>query len=217
MIRVLVVDDQAMVRAGLRLILDGQADIEVVGEAADGEEAQVAVRRDRPDLVLMDIRMPRLDGIAATRKLIEHDPAVRVLVVTTFDADQYVFEALRAGASGFILKDSSPEQLVAAVRLIAAGDALLAPARTRRLIETQVRPKPTVDSSLIGTLTDREREVLVLMARGLDNSQIAAELFISDATVRTHIGHVLSKLNSRSRVQAVVVAYESGLVQPGTA
>jgi DNA-binding NarL/FixJ family response regulator len=217
MIRVLVVDDHAMVRAGLRLILDGQADIEVVGEAADGEEAQVAVRRDRPDLVLMDIRMPRLDGIAATRKLIEHDPAVRVLVVTTFDADQYVFEALRAGASGFILKDSSPEQLVAAVRLIAAGDALLAPARTRRLIETQVRPKPTVDSSLIGTLTDREREVLVLMARGLDNSQIAAELFISDATVRTHIGHVLSKLNSRSRVQAVVVAYESGLVRPGTA
>jgi DNA-binding NarL/FixJ family response regulator len=217
MIRVLVVDDQAMVRAGLRLILDGQADIEVVGEAADGEEAQVAVRRDRPDLVLMDIRMPRLDGIAATRKLIDHDPAVRVLVVTTFDADQYVFEALRAGASGFILKDSSPEQLVAAVRLIAAGDALLAPARTRRLIETQVRPKPTVDSSLIGTLTDREREVLVLMARGLDNSQIAAELFISDATVRTHIGHVLSKLNSRSRVQAVVVAYESGLVRPGTA
>ena len=217
MIRVLVVDDQAMVRAGLRLILDGQADIEVVGEAADGEEAQVAVRRDRPDLVLMDIRMPRLDGIAATRQLIEHDPAVRVLVVTTFDADQYVFEALRAGASGFILKDSSPEQLVAAVRLIAAGDALLAPARTRRLIETQVRPKPTVDSSLIGTLTDREREVLVLMARGLDNSQIAADLFISDATVRTHIGHVLSKLNSRSRVQAVVVAYESGLVRPGTA
>jgi DNA-binding NarL/FixJ family response regulator len=217
MIRVLVVDDQAMVRAGLRLILDGQADIEVVGEAADGEGAQIAVRRDRPDLVLMDIRMPRLDGIAATRKLIEHDPAVRVLVVTTFDADQYVFEALRAGASGFILKDSSPEQLIAAVRLIAAGDALLAPARTRRLIETQVRPKPTVDSSLIGTLTDREREVLVLMARGLDNSQIAAELFISDATVRTHIGHVLSKLNSRSRVQAVVVAYESGLVRPGTA
>jgi DNA-binding NarL/FixJ family response regulator len=216
MIRVLVADDQAMVRAGLKLILDGQADIEVVGEAADGEEAQVAVRRDHPDLVLMDIRMPRLDGIAATRKLIEHDPAVRVLVVTTFDADQYVFEALRAGASGFILKDSSPEQLLAAVRLIAAGDALLAPARTRRLIETQVRPPPTMDSSLLGTLTDRERDVLVLMARGLDNSQIAAELFITDATVRTHIGHVLSKLNARSRVQAVVLAYESGLVRPGS-
>src|SRR6059058_902242 len=136
MIRVLVADDQAMVRTGLRLILEGQADIEVVGEATDGEDAQVAVRRDHPDLVLMDIRMPRLDGIAATRKLIEHDPALRILVVTTFDADQYVFEALRAGASGFILKDSSPEQLVAAVRLIAAGDALLAPARTRRLIES---------------------------------------------------------------------------------
>ncbi len=151
MIRVLVADDQAMVRAGLRLILEGQADIEVVGEAADGEDAQAAVRRDRPDLVLMDIRMPRLDGIAATRKLIENDPALRILIVTTFDADQYVFEALRAGASGFILKDSSPEQLVAAVRLIAAGDALLAPARTRRLIEAQVRPPASFDTSLDGT------------------------------------------------------------------
>ncbi len=150
MIRVLVADDQAMVRAGLRLIVEGQADIEVVGEAADGEDAQVAVRRDRPDLVLMDIRMPRLDGIAATYKLIENDPALRILVVTTFDADQYVFEALRAGASGFILKDSSPEHLVAAVRLI-AGDALLAPARTRRLIEAQVRPPASFDTSLDGT------------------------------------------------------------------
>ncbi|HEV2030189.1 MAG TPA: response regulator transcription factor [Candidatus Dormibacteraeota bacterium] len=216
MIRVLVADDQAMVRAGLRLILEGQADIEVVGEAADGEEAQVAARRDHPNVVLMDIRMPRLDGIAATRKLIEHDPTLRVLVVTTFDADQYVFEALRAGASGFILKDSSPEQLVAAVRLIAAGDALLAPARTRRLIEAQVRPQPSVDATHVGTLTDREREVLVLMARGLDNSQIAEQLFVSEATVRTHVGHVLSKLDARSRVQAVVVAYESGLVRPGS-
>lgn len=216
MIRVLVADDQAMVRAGLRLILESQPDIEVVGEAADGEEAQVAVRRDRPDLVLMDIRMPRLDGIAATRKLIEHDPALRVLVVTTFDADQNVFEALRAGASGFILKDSSPEQLVAAVRLIAAGDALLAPAHTRGLIEAQVRPRPSVDTTLVGTLTDREREVLVLMARGLDNGQIAAELFVSEATIRTHVGHVLSKLDARSRVQAVVIAYESGLVRPGS-
>jgi DNA-binding NarL/FixJ family response regulator len=206
-----------MVRAGLRLILESQPDIEVVGEAADGEEALVAVRRDRPELVLMDIRMPRLDGIAATRKLIEQDPTIRVLVVTTFDADQNVFEALRAGASGFILKDSSPEQLVAAVRLIAAGDALLAPARTRRLIEAQVRPQPSVDTALVGTLTDREREVLVLMARGLDNGQIAAELFVSEATIRTHVGHVLSKLDARSRVQAVVVAYESGLVRPGSA
>lgn len=217
MIRVLVADDQSMVRAGLRLILESQPDIEVVGEAADGEEALVAVRRDRPELVLMDIRMPRLDGIAATRKLIEQDPTIRVLVVTTFDADQNVFEALRAGASGFILKDSSPEQLVAAVRLIAAGDALLAPARTRRLIEAQVRPQPSVDTALVGTLTDREREVLVLMARGLDNGQIAAELFVSEATIRTHVGHVLSKLDARSRVQAVVVAYESGLVRPGSA
>jgi len=217
LIRVLVADDQAMVRAGLRLILEGQADIEVVGEAADGEDAQVAVRRDRPDLVLMDIRMPRLDGIAATRKLIEHDPALRILMVTTFDADQYVFEALRAGASGFILKDSSPEQLVAAVRLIAAGDALLAPARTRRLIEAHVRPRASFDTGLITTLTDREREVLVLMARGLDNAQIASDLFVSEATVRTHVGHVLSKLDARSRVQAVVVAYESGLVRPGSA
>ena len=217
MIRVLVADDQAMVRAGLRLILEGQPDIEVVGEAADGEDAQVAVRRDRPDLVLMDIRMPRLDGIAATRRLIEHHPALRILVVTTFDADHYVFEALRAGASGFILKDSSPEQLVAAVRLIAAGDALLAPARTRRLIEAHIRPQASFDTGLISTLTDREREVLVLMARGLDNGQIAAELFVGEATVRTHVGHVLSKLNARSRVQAVVVAYESGLVRPGSA
>jgi DNA-binding NarL/FixJ family response regulator len=199
------------------MILESQPDIEVVGEAADGEEALIAVRRDRPELVLMDIRMPRLDGIAATRKLIEQDPTIRVLVVTTFDADQNVFEALRAGASGFILKDSSPEQLVAAVRLIAAGDALLAPARTRRLIEAQVRPQPSVNTTPVGTLTDREREVLVLMARGLDNGQIAAELFVSEATIRTHVGHVLSKLDARSRVQAVVVAYESGLVRPGSA
>ena len=217
MIRVLVADDQAMVRAGLRLILESQPDIEVVGEAVDGEDALVAARRDRPEVVLMDIRMPRLDGLAATRKMIDQHPALRVLVVTTFDADQNVYEALRAGASGFILKDSSPEQLVAAIRLIAAGDALLTPARTRRLIESQVRPSPSVDGTLVGTLTDREREVLVLMARGLDNGQIAAELFVGEATVRTHVGHVLSKLNARSRVQAVVVAYESGLVRPGSA
>jgi DNA-binding NarL/FixJ family response regulator len=216
MIRVLVADDQAMVRAGLRLILESQPDIEVVGEAVDGQDALVAARRDRPEVVLMDIRMPRLDGLAATRKMIDQNPALRVLVVTTFDADQNVYEALRAGASGFILKDSSPEQLVAAIRLIAAGDALLTPARTRRLIESQVRPSPSVDGTLVGTLTDREREVLVLMARGLDNGQIGAALFVTEATVRTHVGHVLSKLDARSRVQAVVVAYESGLVRPGS-
>jgi DNA-binding NarL/FixJ family response regulator len=215
-IRVLVADDQAMVRAGLRLILESQPDVEVVAEAADGEEALASARRHRPDLVLMDIRMPRLDGISATRQLIDHDPAIRVLVVTTFDADQNVFEALRAGASGFILKDSTPEQLVAAVRLIAAGDALLAPARTRRLIESQVRPHAAADSSAVGRLTEREREVLVLMARGMDNQELGAELYVSEATVRTHVGHVLAKLGARSRVQAVVVAYESGLVRPGS-
>jgi len=216
-IRVLVADDQAMVRAGLRLILESQPDVEVVAEAADGEEALAAARGHRPDVVLMDIRMPRLDGITATRRLIEHDPAIRVLVVTTFDADQNVYEALRAGASGFILKDSTPEQLVAAVRLIAAGDALLAPARTRRLIESQVRPQAAAESSAVGRLTEREREVLVLMARGMDNRELGAELYVSEATVRTHVGHVLAKLGARSRVQAVVVAYESGLVRPGSA
>ncbi len=217
MIRVLVADDQAMVRAGLRLILESQPDIEVVGEAADGEEAQHGARRHRPDVVLMDIRMPRLDGISATRLLIDHDPSIRVLMVTTFDADQNVFEALQAGASGYVLKDSSPEQLVAAVRLIAAGDALLAPARTRRLIESQVRPRPAAETSAVARLTEREREVLVLMARGLDNEQIGADLHVSEATVRTHVGHVLSKLDARSRVQGVVAAYESGVVRPGSA
>jgi DNA-binding NarL/FixJ family response regulator len=214
--RVLVADDQAMVRAGVRLILESQGDIEVAGEAADGEETLAAVKRLHPDVVLMDIRMPRLDGIAATRRLIEEDPLLRVLIVTTFDADQYVFEALRAGASGFVLKDASPEQLVAAVRLVATGDALVAPARTRRLIESQVRPKASHNTQAVEALTEREREILVLMARGLDNSQIASGLSISEATVRTHVGHVLAKLEVRTRVQAVVVAYESGLVTPGS-
>jgi DNA-binding NarL/FixJ family response regulator len=216
MMRVLVADDQAMVRAGVRLILESQGDIEVAGEAADGEETIAAVKRLHPDVVLMDIRMPRLDGIAATRRLIEDDPLLQVLIVTTFDADQYVFEALRAGASGFVLKDASPEQLVAAVRLVATGDALVAPARTRRLIEAQVRPKTSHNARAVEDLTEREREILVSMARGFDNSQIASDLSISEATVRTHVGHVLAKLEARSRVQAVVVAYESGLVTPGS-
>jgi DNA-binding NarL/FixJ family response regulator len=214
--RVLIADDQAMVRAGLRLILEGQKDIEVAGEAADGEETLAAVGRLLPDVVLMDIRMPRLDGIAATRRLIEDNPLLRVLIVTTFDADQYVFEALRAGAAGFVLKDASPEQLIAAVRLVATGDALVAPARTRRLIESQIRPKTSHNTKAVEDLTGREREILVLMARGLDNAQIASELSISEATVRTHVGHVLAKLEARSRVQAVVVAYESGLVTAGS-
>ena len=215
MIRVVLADDQAMVRAGLRLILESQPDLEVVGEAADGEEAVRVARQQRPDLVLMDIRMPRLDGIAATSRLISEEAAPRVLVVTTFDADQYVYEALRAGASGFILKDSSPEQLVAAVRLVAAGDALLAPASTRRLIEARAHAGREVDRTLVGRLTEREREVLVLMARGLDNGEIASQLVVSEATVRTHVAHILAKLEARSRVQAVVIAYESGQVRPG--
>jgi DNA-binding NarL/FixJ family response regulator len=215
MITVVLADDQAMVRAGLRLILESQPDIRVVGEAADGEEALRVARQQRPDLVLMDIRMPRLDGIEATSRLTSEEPAPRVLVVTTFDVDQYVYEALRAGASGFILKDSSPEQLIAAARLVAAGDALLAPASTRRLIEARARVGREVDRTLVGRLTDREREVLVLMAGGLDNGEIAAQLVVSDATVRTHIGHILAKLEARSRVQAVVIAYESGVVRPG--
>jgi DNA-binding NarL/FixJ family response regulator len=215
MIRVVLADDQAMVRAGLRLILETQPDIEVVGEAADGEEALRVAKQQRPDLVLMDIRMPRVDGIEATSRLIAEQPAPRVLVVTTFDADRFVYEALRAGASGFILKDSSPEQLVAAVRLVAAGDALLAPASTRRLIETRARAGREVDQVLVGALTDREREVLILMAGGLDNGEIASQLVVSEATVRTHVGHILAKLQARSRVQAVVIAYESGVVRPG--
>lgn len=215
MIRVVLADDQAMVRAGLRLILETQPDVEVVGEAADGEEALRVAKQKRPDLVLMDIRMPRVDGIEATSRLIAEQPAPRVLVVTTFDADRFVYEALRAGASGFILKDSSPEQLVAAVRLVAAGDALLAPASTRRLIETRARAGREVDQALVGALTDREREVLILMAGGLDNGEIASQLVVSEATVRTHVGHILAKLQARSRVQAVVIAYESGVVRPG--
>jgi DNA-binding NarL/FixJ family response regulator len=215
--RVLIADDQAMVRAGLRLILEGQKDIEVAGEAADGEETLAAVARLLPDVVLMDIRMPRLDGIAATRRLVEDNPLLRVLIVTTFDADQYVFEALRAGAGGFVLKDATPEQLIAAVRLVATGDALVAPGRTRRLIESQIRPKTIHNTKGVAELTGREREILVLMARGLDNAEIASQLSISEATVRTHVGHVLAKLEARSRVQAVVVAYESGLVTAGSA
>jgi DNA-binding NarL/FixJ family response regulator len=215
MITVVLADDQAMVRAGLRLILESQPDIRVVGEAADGEEAVRVARQQQPDLVLMDIRMPRLDGIEATSRLLSAEPAPRVLVVTTFDADQYVYGALRAGASGFILKDSSPEQLIAAARLVAAGDTLLAPASTRRLIEARTRPGREVDKTLVGSLTDREREVLILMAGGLDNGEIASRLMLSEATVRTHVGHILAKLEARSRVQAVVIAYESGVVKPG--
>ena len=217
MIRVLIADDQALVRAGFRAILEGQDDLEVVGEAADGGEAVTIARELRPDVVLMDIRMPDVDGIEATRRLLQDGDAPRVLMLTTFDLDEYVYEAMRAGASGFLLKDAPRDQLVGAVRTVAAGDALLAPALVRRLIEDFVR-RPGPGERLpaeLDELTERELEVLTLIARGLANAEIAAVLFVSEATVRTHVTHILSKLGLRDRVQAVVLAYETGLVQPG--
>ena len=217
MIRVLVADDQALVRGGFRMILDAQKDIEVVDEAQDGREALAKARELRPDVVLMDIRMPELDGLEATRRLLAGDGSSRVLILTTFDADEYVYEAMKAGASGFLLKDVRPEQLADAVRTVAAGDALLAPAITRRLIEQFVRRPPpgAAKAPELERLTDRELDVLVLIARGLSNSEIAAALFLTEATVKTHLTHILTKLSLRDRVQAVVLAYESGLVQPG--
>jgi DNA-binding NarL/FixJ family response regulator len=219
-IRVLLVDDQPLLRAGFRMILEGESDIEVVGEAADGVEAIDAALRLHPDVVLMDIRMPNLDGVEATRRLAGPgaDEPVKVLILTTFDLDEYVVEALRAGASGFLLKDVPPEDLVTAIRTIAAGDALIAPSVTRRLIDRFARHLPVPDSKpppSLGNLTDREVEVLTLMARGLSNAELAETLFVSETTVKTHVGRVLMKLGLRDRVQAVVVAYETGLVQPG--
>jgi DNA-binding NarL/FixJ family response regulator len=216
MTRVLLADDQELVRAGFRMILETQADIEVVGEAADGVEAVVATRRLQPEVVLMDIRMPNLDGLQATKQLMAAGSASRVVILTTFDLDEYVYQALTAGASGFLLKNAPPEQLISAVRVVAAGDALLAPSITRRVIQQFARlPAPGGTDALAG-LTERERQVLRLIARGLSNAEIAAELFVSDATVKSHVAHVLSKLRLRDRVQAVVLAYESGLVRPGT-
>jgi DNA-binding NarL/FixJ family response regulator len=217
--RVLVVDDQGLVRAGFRMILEAQPDMEVVGEAVDGVEAVETARRLRPDVVLMDIRMPRLDGLEATRRLAGPGVAdpVKVLILTTFDLDEYVYEALRAGASGFLLKDVRREDLVAAVRVVAAGEALLAPSITKRLIdEFARRPRPVATSpAALEVLTAREREVLGLMSRGHSNAEIAAELVISEQTVKTHVGNVLAKLGLRDRIHAVILAYEVGLIQPG--
>jgi len=218
-IRVLVVDDQGLVRAGFRMILEAQPDIEVVGEAADGLDAVAAAGRLRPDVVLMDIRMPRLDGLEATRRLAGPGVAdpVRVLMLTTFDLDEYVFEALRAGASGFLLKDLPREDLVDAVRVVARGDALLAPQVTRRLIEEFAR-RPTgvgPDPAALQALTARERETLELLARGMSNAEMATTLYVSEHTIKTHVGNVLAKLGLRDRIQAVILAYEVGLVQPG--
>jgi DNA-binding NarL/FixJ family response regulator len=217
MIRVLLADDQAMVRAGFRLILAAEPDITVVGEAADGVEAVAAARRLRPDVTLMDVRMPRLDGIAATRRLVAEDPvATRVVVLTTFDVDSHVYDALRAGASGFLLKTAPPEDLVQAIRVVAAGAGLLDPGVTRRVIEEFARsPAPAPVPPEVAALTERELEVLHQVARGLSNAEIAEELVVSSTTVKTHVAHVLGKLGLRDRVQAVVQAYESGLVTPG--
>jgi DNA-binding NarL/FixJ family response regulator len=217
MTSVLLTDDQAMIRAGLRKILEAEADLVVVGEAGDGADAVDQARELRPDVVLMDIRMPVLDGIEATRRIVATQPSVRVLVLTTFGLDTYVFDSLRAGASGFMLKDAPPEELVAAVRIVAAGDALLAPAVTRSVVEEFVRaptsaPKPPV---ALGRLTPRESEVLDLLARGLSNPEICARLVISDATAKTHVARILQKLGLRDRVQVVIYAYEHGVVTPG--
>jgi len=216
---VLIVDDQALVRAGFRMILEAEEDMDVVGEAADGRQAVAETRRLRPDVVLMDVRMPDVDGIEATRRLLGAGGAdAKVVMLTTFDMDEYVYDALRAGASGFLLKDVPPEQLVAGIRAVASGDALLAPSVTRRVIEEFVRRPPDSVRTAppeLAELTARELEVLELIARGRSNAEIAKELFVSETTVKTHVAHVLMKLKLRDRVQAVVFAYESGLVLPG--
>ncbi len=217
MIKVVVVDDQAMVRAGFRMILGAEPDIEVVSEAGDGQEAVAVVRRMRPDVVLMDIRMPRKDGIAATRDITNAlGERTKVLVLTTFDLDEYVYDALRAGASGFLLKDAPPEELISAIRVVADGDALLAPSITKRLIEEFTRhPSRRESDGRLDGLTEREVDVFRELATGATNAEIAERLFVSETTVKTHVSHLLTKLGVRDRVQAVVVAYETGLVQPG--
>jgi DNA-binding NarL/FixJ family response regulator len=218
MTTVLIADDQGLVRVGLRKILEAEPETMVVGEAGDGEDAVAEARRLRPELVLMDIRMPVLDGIEATRRIISAQPSTRVLILTTFGLDTYVYEALRAGASGFMLKDAPPEEIAAAVRIVASGEALLAPAVTRAVIEEFARQQPAAPPAppaAVSELTPREREVFDLLARGLSNPEICEQLVISEATAKTHVARILQKLDLRDRVQAVIYAYESGLVRPG--
>jgi DNA-binding NarL/FixJ family response regulator len=218
-IRVLLVDDQALIRAGFRMILEAEEDLEIVGECADGTQAIDSVKRLKPEVVLMDIRMPEMDGIEATRRIVgaDGDPPVKVLMLTTFDLDEYVYDALQAGASGFLLKDVPADQLVAGIRLVAQGDALLAPSVTRRLIQEFSRSAPgrREAPAALEELTPREMEVFKLIARGMSNAEIAAELIVSETTVKTHVARVLMKLGVRDRVQAVVLAYESGVIAPG--
>jgi DNA-binding NarL/FixJ family response regulator len=213
-IRVLVADDQSMVRAGFRMLLSGEQDIEVVAEASNGLEAVDKASRFHPSVVLMDIRMPELDGLEATRRILAADPAARILILTTFDLDDYIYEALKAGASGFVLKDDPPEQLIAAVRTVAAGEALLSPAITKRVIRQFTRIPHLEPPKALGELTAREREVFRLIATGQSNGEIARELFISDTTVKTHVTHIFQKLELRDRAQAVVLAYQTGIFEP---
>ena len=215
MITVLLADDQALVRAGFSLILNAEPDIDVVGEAGDGAEAVALTGAIQPDVVLMDVRMPEVDGIEATRRISDVAPSTKVLMLTTFDLDEYVIEAFRAGASGFLLKTAPRDQLVAAVRTVQSGEALLTPISTRKLIEQFTHPPD--ESRSLAELTARERDVLILLARGLSNAEIAAELVVEPSTVKTHVANLLSKLGCRDRIQAVVFAYESGLIRPGAA
>jgi DNA-binding NarL/FixJ family response regulator len=211
-----IADDQALVRAGFRMILETDPELAVLAEVSNGEQALDVTRRLRPDVVLMDIRMPEMDGLEATRRIVRLSPAPRVLILTTFDLDEYVFDALQAGASGFVLKDVAPESLIAAVHTVAAGEALLAPSVTRRLIAAYTRDhRPTSPPAGIDELTPRELEILTLVARGMSNAEIAERLVVSIATIKTHVGRVLEKLELRDRIQAVVLAYETGIVQPG--
>jgi RNA polymerase sigma factor (sigma-70 family) len=216
-IRVLVVDDQALIRSGFRMILEAAPDIELVGEAEDGREAVERARALDPDVILMDIRMPNLDGVEATRRLVDANTSARILVLTTFDLDEYVHAAIRAGANGFLLKDVQPAELIAAIHVVAAGNALFAPAATRRLLDrfaTSTPATPAADSAL-HQLTEREREILRLIANGLSNAEVAAQLHLSETTVKTHVSSMLRKLRVRDRVQAVIAAYDAGLVRPG--